>query len=135
MVISAGKEDILLDYSECLEQQIWPADKTARLLSQMIQFGYIGTLNKAYKIFMPVSVVNIYVITTAIRTSFSVISSNMLQDSILNLFFEFLTQAITYGEFKESQQHLLEFKSQCSSLKCNVRRHDYEETILTYYVI
>lgn len=66
MVISAGREDILLDYAECLEQQIWPANKVAELLSQMIQFGYIGTLNRAYKIFMSVSVVNVYRTTAAI---------------------------------------------------------------------
>ncbi|XP_011147988.1 spatacsin [Harpegnathos saltator] len=105
MVISAGKEDLLLDYAECLEQQIWPANKVAGLLSKMIQFGYIDTLNRAYKIFMP--------------------------DSILSPFFEFLTQAIIYGEFKESQQHLLEFKLQCSSLKCN-RIMDWTSADLTY---
>lgn len=42
------------------------------------------------------------------------------QDSILNPFFEFLMQAICYGEFKENQQYLIEFKSQCSLLKSNV---------------
>lgn len=73
MVISTKREDILSDYAECLEQQIWPANKIAELLSKMIQFGYINTLNRAYKIFMPVRIVNIYItivniyITTAIK--------------------------------------------------------------------
>ncbi|XP_014476874.1 PREDICTED: spatacsin [Dinoponera quadriceps] len=106
MVISTGRDDVLLDYEECLEQQIWPANKVAELLSKMIQFGYTKTLNRAYKIFMP--------------------------DSVLNPFFEFLAQAITYGEFKESQQHLSEFKSQCSSLKCN-RIMDWSSVDLTYF--
>lgn len=58
MVISTGKEDILLDYTECLEQQIWPSDKVSELLNKMIQYGYINTINRAYKIFMPVSLIN-----------------------------------------------------------------------------
>lgn len=55
MVISTEKEDILLDYTECLEQQIWPSDKVSELLNKMVQYGYINTVNRAYKIFMPVS--------------------------------------------------------------------------------
>ncbi|XP_039304859.1 spatacsin isoform X2 [Solenopsis invicta] len=105
MVISTGREDILLDYAECLEQQIWPSDKVSKLLNKMIQCGYINTINRAYKIFMP--------------------------DSIMNPFFEFLTQAISYGEFKENQRHLIEFKSQCSSLKCN-KIMDWDSVHFTY---
>ncbi|XP_011880163.1 PREDICTED: spatacsin isoform X2 [Vollenhovia emeryi] len=105
MVISTGKEDIILDYTECLEQQIWPSDKVSELLNKMVQCDYINTVNRAYKIFMP--------------------------DSILNPFFEFLTQAISYGEFKENQQHLIEFKSQCSSLKCN-KIMDWDSVHFTY---
>lgn len=58
MVISTRREDILLDYEECLEQQIWPSDKVSELLNKMIQYGYINTVNRAYKIFMPVSSIN-----------------------------------------------------------------------------
>ncbi|EZA52114.1 Spatacsin [Ooceraea biroi] len=105
MAISTGREDILLDYAECLEQQVWPSDKTSELLNQMLQEGYINTINWAYRIFMP--------------------------DSILNPFFEFLTQAISYGEFKASQQHLVEFKSQCSSLKYN-KIVDWDSVNFTY---
>lgn len=118
MVISTGKENILIDYTECLEQQIWPSDKVSELLNKMIQCGYINTVNRAYKIFMPVSLINV---TVNGRKFFIIIDANILQDSILNPFFEFLTQAISYGEFKENQRYLIEFKSQCSSLKCNVR--------------
>lgn len=117
MVISTGKEDILLDYTECLEQQIWPSDKVSELLNKMIQYGYINTINRAYKIFMPVSLMN----SENSRKFFIIIGANILQDNIFNSFFEFLMQAISYGEFKENQQYLIEFKSQCSSLKCNVR--------------
>jgi len=62
MVISTGREDILLDYTECLEQQIWPSDKVSELLNEMIHYGYINTVNRAYKIFMPVSLINLTVI-------------------------------------------------------------------------
>ncbi|XP_011684393.1 PREDICTED: spatacsin [Wasmannia auropunctata] len=105
MVISSRREDILLDYTECLEQQIWPSDKVSELLSRMVQCGYINTVNRAYKIFMP--------------------------DSILNSFFEFLTQAVSNGEFKENQRHLVEFKLQCSSLKCN-KIMDWDSVHFTY---
>ncbi|XP_071562080.1 spatacsin isoform X1 [Temnothorax nylanderi] len=105
MVISTGREDILLDYTECLEQQIWPSDKVSELLNKMVRYGYINTVNRAYKIFMP--------------------------DSILNSFFEFLMQAISYGEFKENQRHLIEFKSQCSSLKSN-KIMDWDSVHFTY---
>ncbi|KAL6259083.1 hypothetical protein P5V15_009005 [Pogonomyrmex californicus] len=105
MVISIGREDILFDYTECLEQQIWPSDKVSELLNKMIQCGFINTVNQAYKIFMP--------------------------DSILNPFFEFLMQAISYGEFKENQRYLIEFKSQCSSLKYN-KIMDWDSIHFTY---
>ncbi|KOC59819.1 Spatacsin [Habropoda laboriosa] len=67
MVISTRDKEILSNYKECLEQQIWTAN----------------------------------------------------QESPFNLFFEFLTQCVN-GDFKECQQKLLEFKEQCSNLKCNV---------------
>jgi len=59
MVISTGREDILYDYTECLEKQIWPSDKVSELLNKMVQYGYIKTINRAYKIFMPVSLINL----------------------------------------------------------------------------
>ncbi|CAL1689224.1 unnamed protein product [Lasius platythorax] len=105
MVISTRREDILLDYAECLEQQIWPSDKVSELLNKMVQCSYINTVNRAYKIFMP--------------------------DNILNLFFEFLMQTINYSEFKDSQQHLMEFKSQCSLLKSN-KIMDWDSAHFTY---
>lgn len=61
MVISTAREDILLDYTECLEQQIWPSDKVSELLNKMVQYGYINTVNRAYKIFMPVSPISVTV--------------------------------------------------------------------------
>ncbi|KAL0117009.1 hypothetical protein PUN28_010108 [Cardiocondyla obscurior] len=99
MVISTGKEDILLDYAECLEQHSWPSDKILKLLNKMIQYGYINTINRALKIFTP--------------------------KSVLISLFEFLTQAISYGEFKENQQHLIEFKSNFS--RCNEHKDFVDE--------
>lgn len=61
MVISTAREDILLDYTECLEQQIWPSDKVSELLNKMVRYDYINTVNRAYKIFMPVSPINVTV--------------------------------------------------------------------------
>lgn len=61
MVISTAREDILVDYTECLEQQIWPSDKVSELLNKMILYGYVNTVNRAYKIFMPVSSINVTV--------------------------------------------------------------------------
>lgn len=118
MVISTRREDILFDYAECVEQQIWPSDKVSDLLNKMIQCGYINTVNRAYKIFMPVSSIN--VTRNGDRELLIVTGINILQDSILNLFFEFMMQTISYNEFKDSQQYLMEFKLQCSSLKSNV---------------
>jgi len=43
-------------------------------------------------------------------------------------------QAINYGEFKENQQHLIEFKSQCYSLKSNVCTC-HSEMILLYQFV
>jgi len=59
MAISTKREDILLDYTECLEQQIWPSDKVSELLNKMIKYGYVSTVNRAYKIFMPVSSISV----------------------------------------------------------------------------
>lgn len=55
MVISTTDKEILSNYNECLEQQIWTANQVSNLLEQMVKNGYINILNKAYKIFMPVS--------------------------------------------------------------------------------
>ncbi|XP_053975278.1 spatacsin isoform X1 [Hylaeus volcanicus] len=93
MVISAANESITSDYKECLEQQVWTANQVLNLLGTMVTCGYISTLNKAYKIFMP--------------------------ESPFNSFFEFLTQCTNYGNFKTCQQKLLEFKTQCLNLKRN----------------
>ncbi|XP_012135133.2 spatacsin isoform X4 [Megachile rotundata] len=53
MVISTADEDILSKYKECLEQQIWTANQVFHLLIKMLTCGYISTLSRAYKIFMP----------------------------------------------------------------------------------
>ena len=52
MVISTTDKEILSNYNECLEQQIWTANQVSNLLEQMVKNGYINILNKAYKIFM-----------------------------------------------------------------------------------
>ncbi|KZC04326.1 PREDICTED: spatacsin [Dufourea novaeangliae] len=93
MIISAADESIMFDYKDCLEQQIWTANQVCNLLNEMVTCGYIGTLNRAYKIFMP--------------------------ESPFNEFFEFLLQSAVYGDFKESLQNLSKFKMQCLNLKCN----------------
>lgn len=93
MVISTTDKEILSNYNECLEQQIWTANQVSNLLEQMVKNGYINILNKAYKIFMP--------------------------ENLFNLFFEFLEQCAIYGNFKDYQQNLLDFKTQCVDLKCN----------------
>ncbi|XP_076620109.1 spatacsin isoform X1 [Colletes latitarsis] len=93
MVISASDKNITSDYKECLEQQIWTANQVLNLLDRMVICGYIGILNKAYKIFMP--------------------------ECPFNSFFEFLTQCTNYGDFKDSQKNLLEFNTQCLNLKRN----------------
>lgn len=92
MVISAEDDDILSDYKDCLEQQEWTANQVFNLVDKMVIRGYIGTLSRAYKIFMP--------------------------DSPLKSFFEFLVQCTNYGDFKGCQD-LSEFKTQCLNLKCN----------------
>ncbi|XP_031835040.1 spatacsin isoform X2 [Nomia melanderi] len=93
MIISTADKSIISDYKSCLEQQIWSANQVFNLLDKMVIHGFISTLNRAYKIFMP--------------------------ESVFNAFFEFLEQCTLYGEFQESQQYLLKFKTQCLNLKCN----------------
>lgn len=65
MIISAADENITSEYKECLEQQIWTADQVLNLLDRMVTCGYIGILDRAYKIFMPVSV---YLCTLMMQT-------------------------------------------------------------------
>nr|XP_034171053.1 spatacsin isoform X2 [Osmia lignaria] len=104
MVISTADEVILSNYKECLEQQVWSANQVFNLLIKMTTCRYISTLNKGYKIFMP--------------------------ESPFNSFFEFLVQCIDYGNFEECQ-HLLDFKTQCSNLKCN-KAMDWDCSDTTY---
>lgn len=90
IVISTANRSILSDYAECLDQIMWPANKILELIPRLISSGYICTLNRAFEIFMP--------------------------DSILKPFFEFLLQCINFGEFNESQQYLKDFQMKCSTL-------------------
>ncbi|XP_050480517.1 spatacsin isoform X1 [Bombus huntii] len=93
MVISTTDKEILSNYEECLKQQVWTANQVYNLLDQMVTYGYITIVSKAYKIFMP--------------------------ESLFNLFFDFLIECVIYGDFKSCQQKLLDFKAQCVDLKCN----------------
>ncbi|XP_047365730.1 spatacsin isoform X2 [Vespa velutina] len=93
MVISTANKSILSDYAECLDQIMWPANKVLELIPRLVSSGYVYTLSRAFKIFMP--------------------------DSILNPFFEFLLRCTNYGEFKECQQYLKDFKTQSSTLICS----------------
>lgn len=60
MVISTTDKEILSNYKECLEQQVWTANQVYNLLDQMVTYGYITIVSKAYKIFMPVSILYLY---------------------------------------------------------------------------
>ncbi|XP_076375987.1 spatacsin isoform X2 [Megalopta genalis] len=93
MIISTADENIISNYKNCLEQQIWTANQVFNLLNKMVTCGYISTLSRTYKIFMP--------------------------ESAFNAYFEFLAQCTLYGGFEESQEYILKFKSQCLNLKCN----------------
>ncbi|KAK9299148.1 hypothetical protein QLX08_007765 [Tetragonisca angustula] len=105
MIISTTDEEILSNYKECLEQQVWTANQVSNLLDQMVTRGYLSILNKAYRIFMP--------------------------ENVFNLFFEFLAQCVIYGDFKGCQQKLLDFKAQCIDLKCN-EATDWNSSDTTY---
>ncbi|XP_066592873.1 spatacsin isoform X2 [Prorops nasuta] len=93
MVISVARKDFLMQYADCLEQQIWSAANVSDLLQKMVCKGYIKTLYRAYMIFMP--------------------------DNPFNIFFECFMECINYGDFDNSYKLLLEFKAQCSIRKCN----------------
>ncbi|CAL7936629.1 unnamed protein product [Xylocopa violacea] len=93
MVISTADKEFLSNYKECLQQQVWTANQVSNLLGEMVTCGYVSILNKGYKIFMP--------------------------ECLLNSFFEFLAQCTNYGDFKECQQNLVDFKTQCGNLKYN----------------
>ncbi|XP_078044398.1 LOW QUALITY PROTEIN: spatacsin [Augochlora pura] len=93
MIISTADENIISDYKNCMEQQIWTANEVFNLLNKMVTCGYVSTLSRTYKIFMP--------------------------ESAFNAYFEFLAQCTLYGDFDECQQYILKFKSQCLNLKCN----------------
>ncbi|XP_076280997.1 spatacsin [Lasioglossum baleicum] len=93
MIISTADENIISEYKNCLEQQIWTANHVFNLLNKMVTHGYISTLSRAYKIFMP--------------------------ESAFNAYFEFLAQCTLYGDFEESEQYLLKFKNQCLNLRSN----------------
>ena len=60
MIISTADKEILSNYKECLEQQVWTANQVSNLLDQMVTCGYLSILNKAYRIFMPVSIFYFY---------------------------------------------------------------------------
>ncbi|CAK9804301.1 SPG11 [Anthophora quadrimaculata] len=92
IVISTMDKEILSDYKECLDHQIWTANQVSNLLYQMVTHGYVSNLSKAYKIFMP--------------------------ESPFNLLFDFLAQCVN-GNFNECEEKLSEFKLQCLNLKCN----------------
>ncbi|KAG7198542.1 hypothetical protein KM043_005909 [Ampulex compressa] len=105
MVISTAKEEILSEYKECLEHQVWPASRVFDLLSTIVLHRYISTVSRAIKIFMP--------------------------ENVLNSFFEFLLQCVKYGDFKICQESLMSFKSQSLNLKCN-KAMDWECSDTTY---
>ncbi|KAK1131494.1 hypothetical protein K0M31_017777 [Melipona bicolor] len=105
MIISTTDKEILSNYKECLEQQVWTANQVSNLLAEMVTCEYLSILNKAYRIFMP--------------------------ENVFNLFFEFLVQCVIYGDFKGCQQKLLDFKAQCIDLKCN-EAMDWNSSDITY---
>ncbi|XP_023290455.1 spatacsin isoform X2 [Orussus abietinus] len=105
LVISVKNKEIESEYEQCMEHQMWSADKVFHLFQIMVSHGYVDTLNRSFQIFMP--------------------------ENPLRPFFEFLTQCIKFGNFRESEKSLLDFKSGCSTLKCN-KIIDWECTDMTY---
>lgn len=94
LVISTDDPVIISDYQDCLDRQVWPADRVLWLLKKLVAFGYAKTLSRGLEIFMP--------------------------DNPLYLFADFLTRCVNLGDFNSGIKNLKAFRSTCSNLVCNV---------------
>ncbi|XP_046417666.1 spatacsin isoform X2 [Neodiprion fabricii] len=94
LVISTNDRSIITDYKDCLDRQIWPADRVLKLLTRLVASGYTKTITKSLQIFMP--------------------------ENPLRLFAEFLTQCVNLGDFESGQEKLHMFKTACSGLVSNM---------------
>ncbi|CAD6223033.1 GSCOCG00005360001-RA-CDS [Cotesia congregata] len=93
LVISVNDEDLIIDYTNCLNDQIWSAKKVSDLFRRIISLGYMDTLSRGFQIFMP--------------------------DNPLSIFFDFLVKCIKHADFKSSVDTLNNFLSTCSTFKSN----------------
>ncbi|XP_074094881.1 spatacsin [Cotesia typhae] len=93
LLISVNDEDLIIDYTNCLNDQIWSAKKVSDLFRKIISLGYIETLSRGFQIFMP--------------------------ENPLSIFFDFLVKCIKHADFKSSVDSLNNFLSTCSTFKSN----------------
>lgn len=105
LVISIENQDVLIDHSDCLDDQIWSVRRVSSLFRKLVTLGYIDTLSKGFEIFLP--------------------------ESPLHLFFKFLLQCVKFSEFEESQKILVDFINTCSTLKIN-KTIDWNDSDITY---
>ncbi|XP_008543727.1 spatacsin [Microplitis demolitor] len=105
LVISVNDEDLIIDYTNCLNDQIWSAKKVSDLFRRIISLGYIDTLSRGFKIFMP--------------------------DNPLSIFFYFLVKCIKHADFESSVNSLNNFLSICSTFKSN-KMIDWTDVDTTY---
>ncbi|XP_046739690.1 spatacsin isoform X2 [Diprion similis] len=94
LVISTNDHSIISDYKDCLDCQIWPANRVLKLLKWLVASGYTKTISKSLEIFMP--------------------------ENPLRLFAEFLTQCVNLGDFESGQEKLHTFKTACTGLVSNM---------------
>ncbi|XP_001601258.1 spatacsin [Nasonia vitripennis] len=93
LVISADNAPFVKDYGECLENQIWSASTVLNLFHNMVLHGLVNTLFRGLQIFLP--------------------------ENPLKSFFEFLVNCIEYGNFKDCEQYLDNFITDCSNYRSN----------------
>lgn len=105
LLISVGIDDLIAEYTDCLNDQFWPIRKVSNLFRSVISLGFIDTLSRAFQIFMP--------------------------NNPLNGCFEFLVQCLNHGEFDSSYKKLIDFTISCSTLRSN-KIIDWDDTDRTY---
>uniref|UniRef100_A0A0C9R810 SPG11 protein n=1 Tax=Fopius arisanus TaxID=64838 RepID=A0A0C9R810_9HYME len=105
LVVSIENKDLLNDYSDCLNDQIWPIRRISELFRKLVSLGYTDTLSKGFEIFLP--------------------------ENPIHLFFKFLLQCTKFYEFEESQKILVDFINTCSSLNSN-KTIDWNDSDISY---
>ncbi|XP_048514375.1 spatacsin [Athalia rosae] len=94
-VIATNDTAIISDYQDCLECQVWTADRVLQLLKRLVLSGFIKTMSRGLEIFMP--------------------------ENPLQLFAHFLMHSVDLGDFESGKKSLKAFKSACSTLVCNAK--------------